>query len=449
MQNKAQLFRENVQFFLPKFNLENSRKVGLLYANKSIIYLTLTYLIIISLAMSSDIISQQVKVTVGADVLVSDSLHLIKNKRLGIVTNHSAILSTGAHLVDTLVNLDEINVTALFGPEHGIRGNAPDGHSINDGIDSQTGIPVYSLYGKTRKPKKEMLKNVDLLIFDIQDIGARFYTYISTLHYTLISAAENNIPIIVLDRPNPINGVTVDGPIRTEEFKSFVAIAPIPIQHGMTIGELAIMFNQENWLGNELKADLEVIKITEWNREYYFDQCNLEWISPSPNMPNLETAILYPGMCLLEGINASEGRGTYSPFLTFGAPYINSKELLEELNKFQKSGIELSEITFTPVSIPNMSTSPKYKNIECNGVKIDIVNKKDVNALRFGIEVLYSIHKLYPKQFEFRRNWLDKLFGNTKLTEMLKNNSTPNEIFETWSTELSDFNKIRKNYLLY
>jgi uncharacterized protein YbbC (DUF1343 family) len=449
MQNKAQLFRKNVQFFHHKFILENSRKVGLLYANKSIIYLTLTYLIIISLAMPSDINSQQVKVTVGADILVSDSLHLIKNKRLGIVTNHSAILSNGVHLVDTLVKLDDINVTALFGPEHGIRGNAPDGHSINDGIDSQTGIPVYSLYGKIRKPTKEMLKNVDLLIFDIQDIGARFYTYISTLHYTLISAAENNIPIIVLDRPNPINGVTVDGPIRTEKFNSFVAIAPIPIQHGMTIGELAIMFNQENWLGNKLKAGLKVIKIGGWNREYYFNDCNLEWIAPSPNMPNLETAILYPGMCLLEGINASEGRGTYSPFLTFGAPYINSKELLEELNKFQNSGIELSEITFTPVSIPNMSTSPKYKNIECNGVNIDIMNKTNVKALRFGIEALYSIHKLYPNEFQFRRNWLDKLFGNTKLTEMLKNNSTPNEIFETWSKELSDFNKIRKNYLLY
>lgn len=449
MQYKVQLFIKNIQFSLSNFKLEQFRKVEFLYSIKLFNYIALTYFIIISLLLSPNIYSQQVKVTVGADILVSDSLNLIKNKRLGVVTNHSAILSNGAHLVDTLVTLNEINVTTLFGPEHGIRGNAPDGHSIKDGTDSMTGIPVYSLYGKIRKPTKEMLENIDLLIFDIQDIGARFYTYISTLHYTLIAAAENSIPIIVLDRPNPINGVTVDGPIRTEEFKSFVAIAPIPIQHGMTIGELAAMFNQENWLGNGLKADLKVIKINGWNRELYFDECNLPWVPPSPNMSSLETAILYPGMCLLEGVNVSEGRGTYSPFLTFGAPYINSEELLKELNKFNISGIKLTELTFTPVSISNMSTSPKYKDIECQGAKIDLVDKKNVNSLRFGIEVLYSIHKLYPEQFKFRKNWLDKLFGNKILTEMLKNNSTPNEIFATWSKELSDFNKIRKNYLLY
>ncbi|MCF6270225.1 MAG: DUF1343 domain-containing protein [Melioribacteraceae bacterium] len=416
---------------------------------KYFIILTLFALFITTYLHPTDVYAQEVKVTVGADVLVADSLHLLENKQLGIVTNHSAILSNGTHLVDTLVRLPNVKVTTLFGPEHGIRGNAPDGHSIKDGVDSKTGLPVYSLYGKVRKPTKEMLENIDILIFDIQDIGARFYTYISTLHYTLIAAAENNIPIIVLDRPNPINGVTVDGPIRTEEFKSFVAIAPIPIQHGMTIGELAIMFNEEYWLGNGLKANLTIIKMNGWNREYFFDDCKLPWIAPSPNMPNLETAVVYPGMCLIEGVNVSEGRGTYSPFLTFGAPFINSDSLLLELEEFNNSGIELSAISFTPKSIPNMSTYPKYNNIECNGIEIKVVDKEKINALRFGIEVLYSIHKLYPNKFEFRKNWLDKLFGNKNLTEMLKNNSNPNEIFETWANELKDFKQLRKKYLLY
>ncbi len=420
-----------------------------LYIKNKIISTSLTCLFIIIYIASTNIYAQEVKVTVGADILVSDSLHLIENKQIGIVTNHSAILSNGAHLVDTLVTLSDVKVTTLFGPEHGIRGNAPDGHSIKDGIDPKTGLPVYSLYGKTRKPTKEMLKNIDILIFDIQDIGARFYTYISTLHYTLISAAENNIPIIVLDRPNPINGVTIDGPIRTEEFKSFVAIAPIPIQHGMTIGELATMFNNENWLGNGLKANLTIIKMDGWNREYFFDDCNLPWIAPSPNMPNLETAIIYPGMCLIEGVNISEGRGTYSPFLTFGAPFINSDSLLLQLEQFNNSGIELQSISFTPKSIPNMSTYPKYKNVKCNGIEIKVVDKEKINALRFGIEVLYSIHKLYPNKFEFRKNWLDKLFGNKNLTEMLKNNSTPNEIFATWTNELEDFKKLSNKYFLY
>ncbi|MCK5457169.1 MAG: DUF1343 domain-containing protein, partial [Melioribacteraceae bacterium] len=416
------------KYFSIKYLMANSNSTASKYFTK----LALFALFTTSYLFSTNLFAQQVDVKVGADILVADSIHLIKNKRIGIVTNHSAILSNGAHLVDTLVALSNVKVTALFGPEHGIRGNAPDGHSIKDGIDSKTGVPVFSLYGKTRKPTKEMLENIDILIFDIQDIGARFYTFISTLHYTLISAAENNIPIIVLDRPNPINGVLVDGPIRTEEYKSFVAIAPIPIQHGMTIGELAIMFNNENWLDNGLKADLTVIKMDGWDREYFFDECNLPWVAPSPNIPILETAVIYPGMCLIEGVNVSEGRGTYSPFLTFGAPYINSDSLFIELEKFQHSGIELSKINYTPKSIPNMSTYPKYKNIECNGIEIKIIDKEKINALRFGIEVLYNIHNLYPNEFEFRKNWLDKLFGNKNLTTMLKNNSTPDQIFETW-----------------
>jgi len=411
--------------------------------------LSLIVLFITTYLLPFNLFAQQVKVKVGADVLVSDSLNLIQNKRVGIVTNHSAILINGTHLVDTLTKLENITLTTLFGPEHGIRGNAPDGNSISDGIDSKTNLPVYSLYGKIRKPTKEMLQNVDILIFDIQDIGARFYTFISTLYYTLEAAAENNIPIIVLDRPNPINGITVDGPIREDEFKSFVAIAPIPIQHGMTIGELARMFNNEKWLENGVIANLTVIKMKDWKRDYLFSDCNLPWVVPSPNIPDLETAIIYPGMCLLEGVNVSEGRGTYSPFLTFGAPYINSDELLTELNKYNLSGIKLESVTFIPKSIENMSTSPKYKDVECNGISIKITNPSKILALNFGIEVLYSIHKLYPNDFEFRSNWLDKLFGNTNLTEMLKNNSTPEEIFNTWENELSNFKTLREKYLLY
>lgn len=351
--------------------------------------------------------------------------------------------------MDTLFNLDEIEIVTLFGPEHGIRGDAPDGHTIKDGIDSKTNIPVYSLYGKTRKPTKEMLDKVDILIFDIQDIGARYYTFISTLYYAMIAAAENNIPIMILDRPNPINGDIVEGPIRSEEFKSFVAIAPIPIQHGMTIGELAFMFNNEGWLGDNLKANSTVIKMRGWQRELFFDNCNLPWIVPSPNIPSLNTAILYPGMCLLEGVNVSEGRGTYSPFLTFGAPYINSEALIAELNTMPHPGLELSKTKFTPKSIKNMSTNPKYKDQDCNGITIKVVDKKKIEALRFGIQILYAIHKLYPDEFQFRRNWLDKLFGETYLTEMIKNNNSPTQIFVKWESELVKFKYTRNKYLFY
>ena len=412
-------------------------------------YTALTCLFLISYMNISKAQNSDVKVTVGADVLLSEEFNLIKNRSIGIITNHSAILSSGTHLVDTLFSLNDIKIKALFGPEHGIRGDAPDGHSIKDGIDTKTGLPVYSLYGKNRKPTKEMLKGIDLIIFDIQDIGARFYTYISTLYYAIQSSAENDIPIIVLDRPNPINGLTVDGPIRKEEFKSFVAIAPIPIQHGLTIGELAIMFNDESWIDTDRKADLTVVKIKNWKREYFFDDCNLKWVNPSPNMPSLNTAIIYPGMCLIEGVNVSEGRGTYSPFLQIGAPYINSKELLNALNKFDHPGISLEEITFTPESIANMSVKPKYLNEKCNGIKITITDKNEIQSLKFGIQVLYSINKLYPKEFKYRRNWLDKLFGDTYLKEMIESGNTPDEIYSVWKDDVEKFKQLRNKYLLY
>lgn len=446
---KAQSFPQIFQHSISILKFDRIKCAKLLFVLNKFKYFSIISLFVTLYMFPYNLLSQDVNVTVGADILVSDSLHLIQNKKLGIITNHSAVLNNGVHLVDTLFNLDEIEIAALFGPEHGIRGDAPDGHAIKDGVDSKTNIPVYSLYGKIRKPTKEMLNKVDILIFDIQDIGARYYTFISTLYYSIIAAAENDIPIIILDRPNPINGIVVDGPIRTEEFKSFVAIAPIPIQHGMTIGELAFMFNNEEWLGDKLKANLTVIKMVGWNRELFLDECDLPWINPSPNIPSLNTAILYPGMCLLEGINVSEGRGTYSPFLTFGAPYINSKELLTELNTIQHPGLELSKTKFIPKSIKNMSTNPKYKDQNCNGISIKVVDKQKIKSLRFGIQVLYEIYKLYPDNFQFRRNWLDKLFGDTYLAEMIKNNDSPAQIFEKWESGLIEFKELRSKYLFY
>ncbi len=444
MLNKAQ---QSLLLIKNPNNLHN--KIVELDSIKKFILLKLSFVIIILYLIPINIISQSNYCKVGADILLSEKFNLIKNKNIGVVTNHSAILNNAVHLVDTLNNISNIKIIALFGPEHGIRGNAPDGQTIKDGIDTKTNIPIYSLYGKNRKPTKEMLRNIDVLIFDIQDIGARYYTFISTLYYTMIAAAENNIQIIVLDRPNPIGGIIVDGPIRKKEFKSFVAIAPIPIQHGMTIGELANLFNEEGWLGDNLKADLIVVSMKGWKREMLFNECNSKWIKPSPNIPNLNTAIVYPGMCLLEGVNVSEGRGTNSPFLTFGAPYINSTELIKELDQLPHDGLELSKISFTPRSIENMSKYPKYKNVKCNGIKLRITNQKNVRALRFGVEVLYAIHKLYPSEFKFRKNWLDKLFGDTYLTEMIKNNSSPKQIFEMWSSDINEFKKLRKKYLLY
>jgi len=388
-------------------------------------------------------------VKTGADLLFERHIDLIAGKKLGVVTNHTAVLSNEIHLVDTLFNRDDVTVTALFGPEHGIRGDAPDGLTIKDGHDAKTGIPVYSLYGKIRKPTAEMLQDVDVLIFDIQDIGARFYTFISTMYYTLQAAAEQNKQVIVLDRPNPIGGLRVDGPLRADSLKSFVAIAPIPIVHGMTVGELATLFNEENMLENGVKADLVVVKMENWNRDMYFDECSLEWIPPSPNMPDLETALLYPGLCFIEGTNVSEGRGTYQPFKQIGAPYINADELSQKLNEVKFIGINISPVFYTPVEIENMSKSPKYKDEKCYGVKFEITDRDNFEALKFGVYLISTIHDLYPDKFEFRRNWLDKLSGVDWLRSGISNGEKPENLISRWKDDVMQFKKLREKYLLY
>lgn len=389
------------------------------------------------------------KVVVGADLIISENSNLIKGKRLGIVTNHSALLASNVHLVDTLFHINDVTISALFGPEHGIRGDNADGATIADGKDSKTGIPVYSLYGKINKPTKEMLKDVDLLLFDIQDVGARFYTFISTLFYTIQAAAENNIPIIVLDRPNPIGGVKVEGPILKEELTSFVGIAPIPIMHGMTIGELATIFNGRGMIGKDVKAKLTVIKMKNWERKLYFDECNIQWVKPSPNIYSIETAIIYPGTCLIEGTNVSEGRGTDAPFQIIGAPFINANTLYETIKNLKINGAEFDPIEFTPVEIANVASNPKYKDQLCRGIKIKIINRSIFNPVHFGIQLITTIHNLYPNDFKFSDTRFDKLSGDKKIREQIIANKTHEEIITSWQRELNDFKDLRKKYLLY
>lgn len=393
--------------------------------------------------------NQQGRTAAGADVLLSKRMDLIKGKRLGIVTNHSALLSNGAHLVDTLYHRQDVKISALFGPEHGIRGDAPDGTTISHGKDAKTGLEVYSLYGKVYKPTKEMLKDVDVLIYDIQDVGARFYTFISTLFYTVQAGAENNIPVIVLDRPNPITGIKVDGPVRKEDLSSFVGIAPIPIMHGLTIGELAALFNESGMLGKNLKAKLTVVKMENWKRDLFYDETGLKWVRPSPNIPDLETAIVYPGMCLIEGTNVSEGRGTHAPFLTFGAPYINSKQLADELKKLDIKGAEFENAAYKPVEIPNMASQPKFQGEEVHGLKIRVTDRKAFEPVKFGIKLIYAIHKLYPDNFKFSDARFDRLSGDKSIRENILAGKTADEIISGWQNELNKFKSLRKKHLLY
>ncbi len=388
------------------------------------------------------------KVRIGADILVSEKIDLLKNRNIAIATNQTGRLSNGTSIVDTLWNLG-INIIALFGPEHGIRGGAQAGEIILDGKDDKTGIPIYSLYGKNRKPTAEMLKNVDLILFDIQDIGARFYTYISTMYYLLETAAENNIEIIILDRPNPLSGNYVNGPVLNKDHISFVGIAPIPIAHGMTVGELAKYFTGEKLFNNADKLNLKVIECKNLRREQYFNETGLKWIKPSPNIPDFETALVYPGLCLLEATNVSEGRGTDKPFLKFGAPYINSVDLQKYLELSEIEGVKFIQTSFTPVSIKGVAEHPKYENELCQGIEIQITDPKVFDPINLGITLIYELKRLYPAYFKINENWMSKLYGSDSLYIALEEGKTPIQIINSWDKKLEEFKKIRQKYLLY
>lgn len=385
----------------------------------------------------------------GADRLVSEKVKELSGKRIALIVNHTSVLSNGTHLVDTIFTYGDIKIQKLFSPEHGIRGNADAGKLINDEIDPATGLKIVSLYGNNKKPTKEMLADVDVIIYDIQDVGARYYTYISTLYYAIESAAENNKKIIILDRPNPIGGEKVEGPVLDLKFKSFIGIAEIPIRHGMTIGELALLFNDDIKSKKNISAELEVVKLFNWDRSEYYDAYYSEWLSPSPNINKLETAIVYPGTCLIEGTNISEGRGTYEPFLIIGAPFINSEILISELTEISTDCIILEAVQFIPISINGMSNSPKLKDKACNGIRITVTDREAFHPVEFGVKLLSAIIKLYPDEIKFNNDFFDKLAGTDIIRKMLLEKVEPDLIIQSWQNDLQFFINKRNKYLLY
>jgi uncharacterized protein YbbC (DUF1343 family) len=394
-------------------------------------------------------ISISAQVLPGADVLLTEHQDLIKGKRLGVVTNHSALLKDGRHLVDALMAVPDVKVVALFGPEHGIRGDAPDGRSVRDTVDPKTGVPMYSLYGRISKPTKEMLAGVDVLIFDIQDVGARFYTFISTMSHAMEAAAENGIPYLVLDRPNPIRGTWVEGPLRVDSLRSFVGLHPIPIAHGMTVGELATMFNSEGWLANGVKAQLTVVPCKGWKREQWYDQTGLTWVKPSPNMATLATATVYPGTCLFEGTNLSEGRGVEKPFETIGAPFVDGEAWAKALNARSLPGVRFEPVRFTPREIPNVASRPKHQGVECGGVSVVVTDRERFEPVRTAIHMLETVKRVSGDKFQWRAGSIDRLSGTPSLRLALDAGTSAEDIVKGWSKDLQTFAKVRAKYLRY
>lgn len=375
-------------------------------------------------------------VKTGAQRLVDSDFAALEGLRVGLMTNHTARVDTAdggpAHLIDRLAATPNVTLAALFGPEHGLRGTAEAGAKVESGRDAATGVPVYSLYGATRKPPPESLAGLDALVFDMQDIGARFYTYISTMGYAMQAAAEAGIPFVVLDRPNPLGG-RVSGFVLDPERSSFVGLYPIPIQHGLTVGELARMIRSEGWLPGLDSLELRVVAMDGWRRDMLWPDTDLPWVPTSPNIPDFETALVYPGAALFEGTVASEGRGTDTPFRLIGAPWLDADALADTLNAQGLPGIRFEPARFTPRSIPGVAAHPKFEGKQIDGVRLVVTDPHTVRPVELGVHLLYAVYGQRPPNTPFfNADWLTKLAGTRRLQQMLEAGAPPEAIIDAW-----------------
>ena len=372
----------------------------------------------------------------GIDVLVRDDFKQLKGRRVGLITNHTGLDRDGRRTVDLLYNARDIELVALFSPEHGIAGTL-DHDGIKNARDDATGLPVHSLYdGDVRRPKKEHLEGIDTLVFDIQDIGSRFYTYMSTMAWAMEAAADHDLKFVVLDRPNPIGGVAVEGPVADAGRESFVGCHTIPVRHGMTVGEVARMYREER----DVKVDLEIVEVEGWRRGDYWDATGLTWVNTSPNMRSLTEAVLYPGMGLWETTNISVGRGTDTPFEVLGAPWIDGKQLAAELNAAGLKGVRFIPIEFTP-------DDSKFKGRKCGGINVTITDRSAIDSVAIGIELATTLRRLYPLDWQATR--ADRLLINAEVYNAILDGADRAAIEALYRPELEEFLERREEFLIY
>jgi len=374
-------------------------------------------------------------VLTGLDVLAAEGFASLKGRRVGLITNHTGLSRTGVSAIDLLHKAPGVKLVALFSPEHGIRGILDA--TVPSSMDEKTDLPIHSLYGDTRRPTDSMLAGIDTLVLDLQDIGARFYTYMTTMAYVMEEAAKRNLRVVILDRPNPINGFAIEGPALDEDLAGFTGYLPImPIRHGMTMGELARLFNEEKKIG----ADLQVIAMRGWRRDAWFDETRLSWINPSPNMRNLIQATLYPGIGAFEGTNISVGRGTDTPFEQIGAPWINGPALADALNARRIPGVGFYPVRFTP-------TASKFAKEECQGVFIMVLDRSAIRPVRVGVEIAAALTKLHGTAFEIDR--AARLFGSTRDLARIKAGEDPGRLAAGWAGAEARWRRMRAKYLMY
>jgi uncharacterized protein YbbC (DUF1343 family) len=384
----------------------------------------------------------------GIEVLLSDLLDLLRGDRIGLVCNQASVLPDLRHSADIFHEHPEIDLTTLFGPQHGIRGDVQDNMIETDhAVDAHTGLWIYSLYSETREPTEKMLENVDTIVFDLQDVGCRIYTFNYTMANCMRAAKKYGKRVVVCDRPNPIGGIHIEGNVTETEFTSFVGQFEIPTRHGMTTGELAKMFNEHFGIG----CELEVVPMQGWRREMWFEDTGLPWVLPSPNIPTVDTCVVFPATVHLEGTELSEGRGTTKPFELNGAPFIDPWEWAAELDRYNFPGVVLRPCFFRP-------TFQKWATQTCGGIQIHVTDREAFRPVILGIAMVKTAYDLYPEHFqwkqgdyeyEFGKNPFDVVSGTDKIRKAIETNMPLNVIESSWQTELEDFRQLRKEYLLY
>jgi uncharacterized protein YbbC (DUF1343 family) len=370
----------------------------------------------------------------GIDVLEQQNFAPLRGRRIGLITNQTGVDSAGRRTIDLLAHAEGVKLVALFSPEHGIHGRADE--AVANASDPASGLPIYSLYGATRRPTPEMLANLDALVYDIQDAGVRFYTYVTTMGYSMEEAAKHHLSFFVLDRPNILGGEIIEGPVLDVDKTSFVAYFPMPVRFAMTVGELAEMFNAENRIG----VDLHVIKMRDWRRNETFDQTGLAWVAPSPNLRTLRAAFLYPGIEILQAGGVSVGRGTDAPFEQFGAPWIHAETLVAELDGQEIPGVSFTPTQFTP-------TDGLYMGQACGAVSLRVTDQASFRSMLMGLQIIEALGHLYPQNFELAKTI--ELLGSLSTVEQLERGERPRAIIAGWAPQLDDFRRVRRKYLLY
>jgi len=389
------------------------------------------------------------RVSTGIDLIKREWPKVLKGSRVGLLVHPASVNSKLVHAVDIFLRYRDIELKALFGPQHGIFGETQDNMVEWKGFkDKRTGLTVFSLYGKVRAPEPSMLKDIDVMVVDLQDVGSRYYTYIWTMSLCVQRCEQMNKSMVILDRPNPIGGEIIEGPVLDMRYSSFVGLQPLPVRHGMTMGEIGM------YLKNEFhpSIDLHVIPLQGWRRDMWFDMTGLPWIMPSPNMPALDTTIVYPGMCLFEGTNLSEGRGTTRPFEFFGAPFIEPERLIKRIDEFKLPGVKFRPVYFKP-------TFQKYAGRTCGGAQIHVTDRNEFRPFRTAVAILKSVYELYPDHFRWRkppyeyetkRLPIDILAGTDRLRKGIESGSSLKDMEGWWREECRRFHKsIRERYLMY